>query len=805
MHCHVMSADDNLCVSAEMGSRPPQAARVAPRHTHDGARALVSTICAQARPVPRFRAWFARAKGRAKLHVAGARASRSSILPCAALTLGACAKLPPGQSAIDSVTLLGTHALDEAAIEDKLATEASPKFLGLFQGFVYDYHFFNHATFQRDLARVERYYQQRGYYSAHARAGRVITSRPGHVRIEILVEEGTAAVNRELTLAGGEHLDPAVREVLRATAHAALRRGAPFDEDRALQCEQDVRNALTDRGYAYATVKRDSYVDIVHRLADTTLTITPGESARFGPTVIQGLDPDASGPLPPEIPEAPLRRAIDIKEGEPYATSRVDAATRALLALQVFSSVTVEPDLSHPETRAVPLRVHVEPTSLRQTRLGGGVEFDALKLDLHLIAGWQDHDFLGGLRDFSVEFSPGVVLYPTSVSDFVAPDRLFPEEKLRVQLRQPGFIEPETVGFVRPELNVFPLLVETNPSPANPVVGYVEFKGAVGVERTFAKRLYVSLSYDAQLENPFSYKEPLDDALKQLIIAYPELSIHIDYRDDIQRPHSGFYLGNDLQVAGGIFGGDATDLKVVPEVRAYLPIARTVTFATRASVGFLFASNYGSVVENGLSDPVTAANRASRVTDIETVLFRGLFSGGPTSNRGFAIRGVAPHGVVPFLVPNSTSQQAIACPPPSPANNFTAPNPQVCSTPIGGFTLWELSNELRFAVSGPLNGAIFCDMGDVSPHELSIRLDHMHLSCGAGGRYDTPVGPIRLDIGYRVQPLQVLGFANETEAYLTGPGHHGDPANGFQPTLFGNAHGAGGIPVAIAIGIGEAY
>jgi outer membrane protein insertion porin family/translocation and assembly module TamA len=142
---------------------------------------------------------------------------------------------------------------------------------------------------------------------------------------------------------------------------------------------------------------------------------------------------------------------------------------------------------------------------------------------------------------------------------------------------------------------------------------------------------------------------------------------------------------------------------------------------------------------------------------------------------------------------------------PKKENGFAQPDPQLCSIPIGGFTLWELSNELRFAVKGPISAALFCDMSDVSPKELSIRLDHMHLSCGAGARYDTPVGPIRLDIGYRVQPLQVLGFANETDAFTVGPGHHGDPSNGFQPTLFGNMKGAGGLPVAIAIGIGEAF
>jgi hypothetical protein len=38
----------------------------------------------------------------------------------------------------------------------------------------------------------------------------------------------------------------------------------------------------------------------------------------------------------------------------------------------------------------------------------------------------------------------------------------------------------------------------------------------------------------------------------------------------------------------------------------------------------------------------------------------------------------------------------------------------------------------------------------------------------------------------------VLGFANETAAF------NSDPSNGFQPTI-------AGLPIAIAVGIGEAY
>jgi len=121
-----------------------------------------------------------------------------------------------------------------------------------------------------------------------------------------------------------------------------------------------------------------------------------------------------------------------------------------------------------------------------------------------------------------------------------------------------------------------------------------------------------------------------------------------------------------------------------------------------------------------------------------------------------------------------------------------APASTACTVPIAGLSLWEFSNEVRIQIVGPLAAAFFCDMGDVSPYPHDIRFKRPHLSCGAGASYDTPVGPIRLDVGYRIEPAQVIGFANDVAAHAT------DPTEGVQPRIAGQ-------PIAIAIGIGEAF
>lgn len=686
----------------------------------------------------------------------------SPALVAAIVLLCGCKTIPEGRSAVDDVTVRGADKVDDGDVKDKIATSPSPKFLGLFRGVLYEYSVFDRFILQRDLARVEAFYRSKGYWDAHARAGRVHSIDDKHVRVEIVVEEGEPVLVRNVRIEGLDRLPRDVADGVRRAANDGLPANAPFEEEAFEKTKGNVARALMDRGYAYAKVKSEAAVDIVAHRADVVFTTTPGETCTFGKITIEGL-----GKLPP----APVLRAVDIDEGDAFSQSALDAAQQAVLDLGVFASVEMVPDLPDPPRadRVVPVTVKVEPTRLRTIKLGGGVEFDALQTNLHLIAGWESRNFLGGMRTFSVNFRPGVVLYPLRVNNIEAPKHFFPEERLRVELRQPGFLEARTNGFVRPELDVYPVLLNPNPPPNAPVLGYTDFHAAAGVDRTIWK-FFNALSQNVQVAYPFSYLGPRDPTLGTLLISYPELFTTFDFRDDRVHPRKGIWVGNTLQAAGGPFGGDADDVKVQPDVRGYVPITKRIVFAARTSVGFLYPRNYGGAVQQR---PSSFGSDAARTRDYQLTFFRGFFSGGPSSNRGYALRGVGPYDVVPFLSPQIEAQQL---------NSSCGDD---CRVPTGGFTLWEASAELRIGVSGPFSVATFCDSSDVSPHTTDIRLTHPHLSCGGGGRYDTPVGPIRLDVGYRIPGMQVIGGLTPDER---------------QPSTF-----AFGIPIAVSIGIGEAY
>jgi len=285
------------------------------------------------------------------------------------------------------------------------------------------------------------------------------------------------------------------------------------------------------------------------------------------------------------------------------------------------------------------------------------------------------------------------------------------------------------------------------------------------------------LSHNVQAVRPFVYVGTEDQDLGPVLVSYPELFGTLDLRDDRVKPHKGGYASVDLEVAG--VGGDARDLKIQPDVRGYVPLARRLTLAARATTGLLFPQNYGeTVLPNATEGTSGGVSRADWVKDVQIMFLRGFFSGGTGSNRGYGSREIGPHGVVPFYNPGQSEADLLTtCDPTGPDYS-----PAVCDLPLGGFTLWEASLELRYPIYGPLTGTVFTDTSDVAPDQFLYRFNHPHLSVGAGARYDTPVGPIRFDLGFRIPGLQAPDTPDE-----------GEPSEIF------------GLPIAISLGIGESF
>ncbi|MEP7123988.1 MAG: BamA/TamA family outer membrane protein [Byssovorax sp.] len=740
----------------------------------------------------------------------GGRATLGAIALAAALTSFGCVKKPYApitceradlsNCVIQKVEVLGNHAVSTSDIKDKIATtETSRLFsgtvehipiLGIWDRLTVDYERLDPFVLERDLARIERTYRARGYYEASVRAGRTIKLPNNQVRVEIVVTEGQPVHIAKVDLTWKDPRSDLRPQVTRAIAAAKdeLTIGATFEEAGFEATKKKLLRAMTDRGFAYAQAQGDAHVDLTTHQATVVYTLELGPESKFGPITIEGNAP---------LPAARLLAAVNAHQDQRFSTAALESAELALTELGVFGSITAVPQLSpvgQPRNPIVPVVFRVSVAPLHAAQLGGGGELGG-RVELHLQARWEDKNFLGGLRHFAVEGRPGIELYPLTLQTLFAPKSpilVLPEFRVRSELQQPGFIEARTLGVLSAAANAY-RLPTAEVIPNDPVVvGYVEFAGRAGVERRFwGSRINVSFYTVIQNDRPFSYKQGLKVTpvgFSSITLPFLQTSGSIDLRlgangkPDRVNPHSGIFFQNDLQIMPyGDAGHAIHDVRVRPEIRGYIPLAKRWTLALRATAGLLFPLNsYGTKLlePNECAKLLPSAPGAAECnSDLQVLQFRAFFSGGANSNRGYPYNGVGPHQKVPL-------------------SNITLKT----NTPIatGGLTLWEGSIELRAPIVGPLGTVIFLDGSNISPSVAQFDFTAPHLSTGFGLRYETPVGPARLDLGVRIPCAQRLGNCSPVF----------DPSSTDKASLSSSEGEAGtifGLPIAISIAIGEAF
>jgi len=724
----------------------------------------------------------------------------------AALLLGGCIKSPyhvercerPDLSGcvVDSVAILNNEAVSDSDVEEKIATVETSHVLGglvehvpilsLWDRLTVDYERLDPVVLQRDLARIERYYRARGYYEAHVRAGRTIKQPGGKVRVEIVVDEGAPVRVGKVDLAWKDwNIERAARVTIPVNNAAnSLEPGTIFDEESLEATKKKILRAMTNHGFAYASVEGKADVDLTTHKARVVYTIELGPHTTFGDISIEGAG---------ELPVAPLLASLQIKKGDEFSTAALDTAEIALGDFGVFGAIDVAPKLSpkgQPPNPVVPVVFRVQPSALRAIKLGLGAELGG-RVEAHGLLGWENRNLFGGLRRFSTEARPGLVLFPKRIDTLFDDETvtILPEFRFRFELRQPAMLmpfEPKTTGILRGAFNIYRLpTISLNPDDKY-VVGYREIAGSAGLERPFwNSQVFLSLLMNVQYDNPFTYREaPLPAGYENLLIPYGQLTAVLDLRRgaDGKRnrvdPHSGIYLSNDLQLAFA----DTQDIRFQPEFRAYVPVSRHVTLAFRLAGGILVPygqsgdEKYYERFDQGICQRLNSegeepdspgqtspawpqCNRA-----LQIVQFRAFFSGGANSNRGYPYNGVGPHETLRFLsdVPIAT----------------------------GGTHLWESSVELRFPLVGKLGSALFLDASDVSRSQF--RLCAPHLSTGFGLRYATPVGPLRADVGYRIPGAQV--FMTDSTGACPNP----EQEEGLAGSVLG-------LPIAVSVAIGEAF
>jgi outer membrane protein assembly complex protein YaeT len=215
-----------------------------------------------------------------------------------------------------------------------------------------------------------------------------------------------------------------------------------------------------------------------------------------------------------------------------------------------------------------------------------------------------------------------------------------------------------------------------------------------------------------------------------------------DRRDDPADPHRGIYNTADIGVAGKFFGAQRSFGRVLVRNATYHRLTHTVVLARQTQFGIItpFAAPKGLTEQQSVPLP------------------ERFFGGGADSLRAFPYNQAGPR---------DTGMSLVASGPASQPTGF----------PLGGNALFFNNVELRFPFLGAnIQGVVFHDMGNVfsSLSSISLRFhqrnprdfDYTTHAVGFGIRYRTPLGPIRLDLAYSVNPPSFIGFNGTPEQLL---------------------------------------
>jgi len=195
-----------------------------------------------------------------------------------------------------------------------------------------------------------------------------------------------------------------------------------------------------------------------------------------------------------------------------------------------------------------------------------------------------------------------------------------------------------------------------------------------------------------------------------------------------------------LSFAYAGLGGSTNYTKTELEARFYTPVYTSPKWGTFTWMigGFL---GYGDGDIN-FTENTPIATRGEEILRGDLPLFDRYFPGGINSIRGFAERGLGPREAVTVAV-----------------NDSSAPGGQRLKTymrPIGGSEELVLNNELSFPIVEQLNlkGVVFNDIGNAFTHKQGLDIADLRYSVGAGIRWRSPFGPIRIELGKALNPQQ---------------------------------------------------
>lgn len=613
---------------------------------------------------------------------------------------------------VSSVNIVGSRHIDE----DELASQILIK----------KAHFFSRGRFSQQLLdssvnNLEAYYRDRGFLDA-----KVLPKTADHepnVDVTFQVEEGAQTTVESVKIEGNK-----TQPITRLAPHGLmLHPGAPFSQSAIRKDRNRVVASYLDLGYPNVNF-RSTAAPVAGNRTRVTLTYQIDE----GPHVnISSVEYVGNRHTRRDL----IARSADISRSAPLSEGKLLAAESKLYNLGIFDWADVSPR-SPPTDQSsddVLVRVH----EAKRNSLTYGVGFESTPRTGSLSSGVL---ILPGLPTVGLPKN-----FTVLQNNIISPQGSLEYSRLNVL----GRAETASVSVLASTLDQKLAFTYSDPhfegtdwksllslsaerTTQNPLftarLGEASFQLSRALNATGNKRL--QFEYDFQ-------RTSLGNLLIENFIPAEDQNIHLstfsasfvnDTRDKPLDAHRGVFQTLNLSVSPTFLGSSDNVARFFGQTAFYKQVTPRMVWANNFRLGLVSSFS------------------ASHVPFSER-----FFSGGADSLRGFPLNGAGPQAT------------ALLC---TMLNDPASCTAQV-AVPTGGHALFIFNSEGRFPlpVYHNLGGVIFYDGGNVyGAINLSHFLSGYSNAVGFGLRYNTPVGPIRLDIGRNLNP--VTG-QNATQVFVT--------------------------------------
>jgi outer membrane protein insertion porin family len=566
---------------------------------------------------------------------------------------------------------------------------------------------------------IERLYRTRGFTRVQVKSGESVlvperTSDPDRpTDVQIAVVEGPRTLIGSVAFEGNMAInESALRELTMVST------GQAYSEGEMLAGRERIDLEYRNRGYDGVVVTSESMFADDDTRADVVFKVSEGPQVMVDHIIIVGNR---------RISTRTIERELLIREGEPLGYSALAESRQRLFALGLFRRAQIEP-LGHSGEPRRDVLVEVEESPATELGFGGGLEGGSvLRSDENGLAQerWELAPrgfFQIGRRNLwgknrRVDLFTRLALKPLdppavegslpALSDDTG--GRFYEYRVLGQFREPkAFDTPADVV-------VTGLTEQARRSSFDFIRKEARVEAGFRLSRVYTAIGLYSFQRISLINERFTPDAPpplIDRLFPQVRLSKVSGSLIRDKRDDPLDPSRGTMTIVDGEIAARALGSEVGFVQTYLQGFYYhrLPAQRRIVLALGARLGL--AHGFTRDLNGQIVQDLPASER--------------FFAGGDTTVRGFTLDRLGDEETI------------------TPAG-----------FPTGGNSVIVLNSELRIGVLGPLTATGFVDAGNVFLKASDLDITNIRPSAGFGVMYRSPVGPIRVDLGFNLDPREL--------------------------------------------------